>query len=77
MDESVNKSMLDLNYEGKHIKLWPDHTVEKWAKIQHATTQGVVVEFTRLEEHGRKSYYSVGDVMFVPWNKLTFIFTEK
>ena len=77
MDEPISKSMVDLNYEGRHIKLWPNNTVEKWAKIKHVTMQGVVVEFTELKAHGYTSYYSVGDVMFVPWGELTFIFTEK
>ena len=70
------KSMLDLNYEGRSIKLWPDNTVEKWAKIEHITQEGVVVQFTELKAHGHRSYYSVGDVMFVPWDELTFIFAD-
>ena len=70
------KSMLDLNYEGKNIKLWPNNTVEKWAKIKHVTREGMVVQFTELNAHGYTSYYSVGDVMFVPWDELTFIFTD-
>ena len=70
------KSMLDLNYEGRSIKLWPNNTVEKCAKIEHVTQQGVVLEFTEVKAHGYQQHYHEGDVMFLPWDELTFIFTD-
>ena len=71
------KSMLDLNYEGRDIKLWPNNTVEKWAKIEHVTQQGMVVQFTEVRAHGYQQYYNAGDVMFLPWDECKFIFTEE
>lgn len=70
------KSMLDLNYEGRGIKLWPNNTVEKWATIEHVTQQGMVVQFTEVRAHGYQQHYKVDDIMFVPWSELTFIFTD-
>ncbi len=71
------KSMLDLNYEGRHIHLWPGNTVEKWAKIEHVTEQGMVIEFTEVRAHGYQQHYYPGDVMFLPWDECKFIFTEE
>ena len=71
------KSMLDLNYEGRNIKLWPNNTVEKWAKIEHVTVQGIVVKFTEVRAHGYQQHYKVDDIMFVPWDECQFIFTEE
>ena len=70
------KSMLDLGYEGRSIKLWPNNTVEKWAKIEHVTQQGMGVQFTEVKAHGYQQHYNVGDVMFLPWDECKFIFTE-
>ena len=70
------KSMLDLGYEGRSIKLWPGDTVEKWVKIEHVTQQGMVVQFTEVRAHGYQKHYKVDDIMFVPWDELTFIFAD-
>lgn len=70
------KSILDLNYEGRSIKLWPNNTVEKWAKIEHVTVQGIVVQFTEIRAHGYREHYKVDDIMFVPWGECKFIFTD-
>jgi hypothetical protein len=70
------KSMLDLGYEGRSIKLWPNNTVEKWAKIEHVTQEGMVVQFTEVRAHGYRQHYKADDIMFVPWDELTFIFTD-
>ncbi len=77
MDDSGAKSMLDLSYEGRHIQLWPGNTVEKWAKIQHVTIQGLVVEFTDVKAHGYQQHYNAGDTMFLPWDECVFIFKEE
>ena len=71
------KSMLDLDYEGRGIKLWPGNTVEKWSKIEHVTEQGMVIEFTEVRAHGYQQHYHPGDVMFLPWDECKFIFTEE
>tara|TARA_A100001011_G_scaffold382778_1_gene453112 strand:- start:2282 stop:2488 length:207 start_codon:yes stop_codon:yes gene_type:complete len=68
--------MLDLNYEGRNIHLWPGNTVEKWAKIEHVTEQGMVIEFTEVRAHGYQQHYHVGDIMFLPWDDCKFIFTD-
>ncbi len=70
------KSMLNLDYEGRNIKLWPDNTVEKWAKIEHVTVQGMVVKVTEVRAHGYQQHYNAGDVMFLPWDECKFIFSE-
>jgi|TARA_R110001583_G_scaffold16234_4_gene66110 hypothetical protein len=71
------KSMLDLDYEGRHIQLWPGDSVDKWAKIEHITEQGMIIEFTEIKANGYNQHYNVGDVMFWPWNSLKFIFKEE
>ena len=39
------KSMLNLDLEGRQIKLYPGDTVSKWGEITHATTQGVFFDY--------------------------------
>ena len=72
------RSVLDLNYEGRHIKLWPDNSVEKWAKICHIREQGIVIEFTKIKDNGYHSHYKVGDTMFLDWTSVgAFILTKE
>ena len=69
------KSMLDLDLEGRHIKLYPGDSVSKWGKITHATTEGVLVLITMVKKGSwSEKSYEVGTEHFIPWNNLSFRF---
>ena len=69
------KSMLDLDLEGRQIKLYPGDSVSKWGEITHATTQGVLVLILMVKKGSwSDSSYEEGQEYFIPWNKLSFAF---
>jgi hypothetical protein len=69
------KSMLNLDLEGRQIKLYPGDTVSKWGKITHATTEGVLVIILEVKNSRRiETKYKVGTEYFIPWNNLSFAF---
>ena len=69
------KSMLDLDLEGRQIKLYPGDSVSKWGEITHATTEGVLIIITMVKKGSwSESSYEVGTEHFIPWNKLSFRF---
>ena len=69
------KSMLDLEIEGKFIKLFPGDSVPKYGLIRDATKEGIVVTITSLgPTRGYSTHYDVGQRHFIPWGKLQFQF---
>ena len=69
------KSMLDLDLEGRQIKLYPGDSVKKWGEITHATTEGVLVIILKVNKGSwSDSTYEVGTEHFIPWNNLSFRF---
>jgi len=69
------KSMLDLDLEGRQIKLYPGDSVSKWGEITHATTEGVLIIITMVKKGSwSDSSYEEGKEYFIPWNKLSFSF---
>tara|TARA_B100000674_G_scaffold317341_1_gene264071 strand:+ start:3204 stop:3440 length:237 start_codon:yes stop_codon:yes gene_type:complete len=69
------KSMLDLDLEGRQIKLYPGDSVKKWGEIIHATTEGVIVRILKVNKGSwSESSYEVGTEHFIPWNNLSFRF---
>tara|TARA_B100000674_G_scaffold267081_1_gene220462 strand:+ start:515 stop:742 length:228 start_codon:yes stop_codon:yes gene_type:complete len=69
------KSMLDLDLEGRQIKLYPGDSVKKWGEITHATTQGVLVLILKVNKGSwSDSSYEEGKEYFIPWNNLSFAF---
>ena len=69
------KSMLNLDLEGRQIKLYPGDTVSKWGEITHATTQGVLVLILKVQRNHRiNTSYEEGKEYFIPWNNLSFAF---
>ena len=69
------KSMLDLDLEGRQIKLNPGDSIKKWGEITHATTQGVLVLITMVKKGSwSDSSYEEGKEYFIPWNNLSFAF---
>ena len=72
------KSMLDLELEGKYIKLFPGDSIATYGLIQHATKQGIVVTITSLgPTRGYSTHYETGQRHFIPWGKLTFQFATQ
>jgi len=69
------KSMLNLELEGRQIKLYPGDSVEKWGEITHATVEGVLVLILKVKKGSwSNSKYKVGTEYFIPWNNLSFAF---
>ena len=69
------KSMLDLEIEGKFIKLFPGDSVPKYGLIRDITKEGIVVTITSLgPTRGYSTHYDVGQRHFIPWGKLQFQF---
>ena len=69
------KSMLNLELEGRQIKLYPGDSVEKWGEITHATTEGVLILILKVDRGSwSDSSYEVGKEYFIPWNNLSFRF---
>ena len=70
------KSMLSLDLEGRQIKLYPGDSIKKWGEIPHATTEGILVLITKIDQGSWSSTdgYKVGTEHFIPWNKLSFRF---
>ena len=69
------KSMLNLDLEGRQIKLYPGDSVKKWGEITHATTQGILVLITKVNKGSwSDSKYEEGKEYFIPWNNLSFAF---
>lgn len=69
------KSMLNLDLEGRQIKIFPGDSVEKWGEITHATTEGILVRIIRVKKGSwSEKSYEVGTEHFIPWNKLSFRF---
>ena len=71
------KSIQSLNLEGRQIKLYPGDTIQKWAKITHVTTEGLLVEITKVDkDEWTSSSYEVGMEHFIHWSKASFRFEE-
>ena len=69
------KSMLNLELEGRQIKLYPGDSVSKWGKITHATVEGVLILILKVKKGSwSDSKYEVGKEYFIPWNNLSFAF---
>ena len=69
------KSMLDLELEGKFIKLFPGDSVPKYGLIRDATKEGIVVTITGIgPRNGFGTHYDVGQRHFFPWVNLKFQF---
>ena len=69
------KSMLNLDLEGRQIKLYPGDTVSKWGEITHATAEGVLVRILKVKNNNRTyTSYTEGTEYFIPWNNLSFAF---
>ena len=69
------KSMLNLDLEGRQIKLYPGDSVKKWGEITHATSEGVLVRILKVDRGSwSDSKYKVGTEYFIPWNNLSFAF---
>ena len=69
------KSMLDLDLEGRQIKLYPGDSVSKWGEITRATTEGVLIIIRKVKKGSwSDSSYEEGKEYFIPWNKLSFAF---
>ena len=68
------KSMIDLNLEGKYIKIFPGDSVKKWGEILHVTKEGIMVKVTHVDKGSWSSYdgWKVGVTRFVNWHKLSF-----
>ena len=69
------KSMLNLDLEGRQIKLYPGDSIKKWGEITHATTQGVLIVILKVKKGSwSDSSYEEGKEYFIPWNNLSFAF---
>jgi len=69
------KSMLNLDLEGRQIKLYPGDSVSKWGEITHATTEGILVLILKVNKGSwSNASYEEGKEYFIPWNKLSFAF---
>ena len=69
------KSMLNLDLEGRQIKLYPGDSVKKWGEITHATKEGVIVLILKVNKGSwSDSAYVEGTEHFIPWNNLSFRF---
>ena len=72
------KSIQSLNLEGRHIKLYPEDVIEKWATITHVTTEGMIVKINKVERSSKWncSSYEVGMEYFINWSKASFRFED-
>ena len=70
------KSMVNLDLEGRHIKLYPGDSIKKWGVITFSSTEGLLIKITKVNQGSWASSdgYKVGTEHFLPWNKLTFRF---
>ena len=69
------KSMLNLDLEGRHIKIYPGDSVHKWGVISFASTEGLLIKITKVDRGSWcDTTYEVGTEHFIPWTKLSFRF---
>ena len=70
------KSMVNLDLEGRHIKLYPGDSIKKWGVITFSSVEGLLIKITKVDKGSWSSSggYEVGTEHFLPWNKLSFTF---
>tara|TARA_R110000823_G_scaffold25971_1_gene76307 strand:- start:523 stop:777 length:255 start_codon:yes stop_codon:yes gene_type:complete len=73
------KSMSNLELEGQYIRINPGDSIKKWARIDHATREGLLATVTCV----RQGSWSSNDgwiketQRFLSWEKLSFYICDK